>query len=181
MTISLPEGEFKGKICSGNGFCQCGQCQCEPDQPYIGQFCEKCPSCPSGCERVEECIRSSGECHFPISSVKKCLFKDADGCKLIYKYEDNIWVQKMMDCPMSLILIGVIIASGIVAIGIGIILIWKILITIQDIREFKRFEQERLMADLSKNQNPLFKRAVSTFPNPTYSATSCTSSSKSKE
>ena len=64
------------------------------------------------------------------------------------------------------IVLGVI--WTIVAIGITLIVLWKIFTTIHDRREFAKFEKERLMAKWDAGENPIFKQATSTFKNPTY-------------
>jgi protocadherin alpha len=56
--------------------------------------------------------------------------------------------QNTKDCPEPVdvlaIVIGVIV--GIVLIGLALLLIWKLLTTIHDRREFAKFEKERMMA-----------------------------------
>jgi integrin beta 1 len=86
------------------------------------------------------------------------------------------------------IVLGVI--AAIVLIGMAMLLLWKLLTTIHDRREFARFEKERMMAkwdtvscqmslnlfwilimnlsSLLQGENPIYKQATSTFKNPTY-------------
>ena len=99
-----------------------------------------------------------------------CIFIDDDDCKFQFKYimiEDNdydgapdvatggetnqrtlVYVQRTKDCPTPVnilaIVIGVIV--GIVLVGLALLLIWKLLTTIHDRREFAKFEKERMMA-----------------------------------
>lgn len=44
-TCITPYGEHIGKLCSGHGSCECGECKCaEIDgRQYSGTFCEECP------------------------------------------------------------------------------------------------------------------------------------------
>ena len=101
-----------------------------------------------------------------------CIFIDDDDCKFQFKYimiedtdyDGGIWtwldplrkgnqrllvyVQRTKDCPTPVnilaIVIGVIV--GIVLVGLALLLIWKLLTTIHDRREFAKFEKERMMA-----------------------------------
>lgn len=99
-----------------------------------------------------------------------CIFIDDDDCKFQFKYvmiedadydggvetasgaESNqrmlVYVQRTKDCPTPVnilaIVIGVIV--GIVLVGLALLLIWKLLTTIHDRREFAKFEKERMMA-----------------------------------
>uniref|UniRef100_A0A4D5R9L8 Integrin beta n=1 Tax=Scolopendra viridis TaxID=118503 RepID=A0A4D5R9L8_SCOVI len=109
------------------------------------------------------------------TSEKLCKYTDDDDCRFIFVYGFNestpyIRVQKTKECPPPLnilmIVLGVI--GGIVAIGLCLLLIWKLLTTIHDRREFAKFEKERQMAKWDTGENPIFKQATSTFKNPTY-------------
>jgi integrin beta 1 len=102
---------------------------------------------------------------------------DADNCRFRFKYSGNkelgaliVTAQRTKDCPKKVnimaIVIGVIV--GIVLVGLALLLIWKLLTTIHDRREFARFEKERQMAKWDTGENPIFKQATTTFKNPTY-------------
>ncbi len=151
-------------------------CEPSGDEQYTGQYCEDCPTCKSQCETYKECVQcriyQSGpldedECNNcsinPIATSEfevmegeqLCVFIDDDDCKFQFKYkydenEDLIYViaQNTKDCPEPVdvlaIVIGVIV--GIVLIGLALLLIWKLLTTIHDRREFAKFEKERMMA-----------------------------------
>lgn len=114
-----------------------------------------------------------------------CIFIDDDDCKFQFKYlyvddkdffdsEDQqrlmVYVQRNKDCPTPVnilaIVIGVIL--GIVLVGLALLLIWKLLTTIHDRREFAKFEKERALAKWDTGQNPIYKGATTTFKNPTY-------------
>lgn len=84
-----------------------------------------------------------------------CVIWDENDCIFNFKYkydetEDAIFViaQNTKDCPQPVdvlaIVIGVIV--GIVIIGIALLLIWKLLTTIQDRREVAKFNEERMNA-----------------------------------
>lgn len=60
------------------------------------------------------------------------------------------------------------VTGAILLIGLAALLIWKLLITIHDRREFARFEEEKARAKWDTTHNPLYKEATSTFTNITY-------------
>lgn len=107
---------------------------------------------------------------------------DGDGgCFFAFKYEyvgkdknkDNIikiLVQKKPECPVPIDVFGVSmrVAISVILAGLLIIIIWKIATMIHDKREFEKFERERALAKWSRNVNPIYKQAVSTFSNPTF-------------
>jgi protocadherin alpha len=114
-----------------------------------------------------------------------CIFIDDDDCKFQFKYlftdprdvdgydeapQVLVYVQRTKDCPTPVnilaIVIGVIL--GIVLVGLALLLIWKLLTTIHDRREFAKFEKERMMAKWDTGENPIYKQATTTFKNPTY-------------
>lgn len=98
--------------------------------------------------------------------------------------------QETPECPPKVFLLGIVLGviAAIVLIGLAMLLLWKLLTTIHDRREFARFEKERMMAKwdtvrvaftpimkiISKlrfppqGENPIYKQATSTFKNPTY-------------
>ncbi|CAG2105381.1 unnamed protein product [Medioppia subpectinata] len=173
-------------------------CEPKGDEQYTGQFCEDCPTCKSQCEIYKECVQCRihqsgpldeeacnqcninpiGTSEFEVTDGEQlCVFIDDDDCKFQFKYkyeekEDLIYViaQNTKDCPEPVdvlaIVIGVIV--GIVLIGLALLLIWKLLTTIHDRREFAKFEKERMMAKWDTGENPIFKQATTTFKNPTY-------------
>ncbi|KAK9738722.1 Integrin beta cytoplasmic domain [Popillia japonica] len=82
----------------------------------------------------------------------------------------RVKVQKYRECPPAVILTGIIfgVIAAIVLMGLAILLLWKLLTTIHDRREFAKFEKERMMARWDASENPIYKQATSTFKNPTY-------------
>lgn len=102
------------KICAGHGECICGECKCQQNEErqYSGQFCEKCPNCPTLCEQYKDCVRcttfgtgplTKEECllcknsTFNIEKVARledpnedevhCMFVDDDDCRYQFKYK----------------------------------------------------------------------------------------------
>ena len=72
-------------------------------------------------------------------------------------------MQKTKECPVVVDILGIVLGviGAIVAIGLFLILMWKIFTTIHDRREFARFEKERMLAKWDTGENPIFKQATS--------------------
>lgn len=64
------------------------------------------------------------------------------------------------------VILGVV--GSILVAGLVMLLIWKLLTSIHDKREYARFEKERAQAKWSKNENPLYRPSTTTFQNPTF-------------
>jgi len=104
-------------------------------------------------------------------------FIDDDDCRATFVYGYNytngvlqVWVQNTKECPVVVDIMGIVLGviGAIVAIGLALILMWKVFTTIHDRREFARFEKERMLAKWDTGENPIYKQATSTFKNPTY-------------
>ncbi|CAE1317962.1 ITGB1 [Acanthosepion pharaonis] len=186
-----------GLLCNGQGSCVCGSCKCNENTLYRGPTCEECPTCPGKCNETKACVQCTifktgklskeecaTNCH-NIHSVKKlregeninnCRLVDVDDCVVFYTYEYvnrhelYIEVQEKKVCPTSVnvmtIVVGVII--GIVAVGLALLLIWKLITTIQDHRELAKFENERNKAQWNAGENPIYKPCTTVFKNPQY-------------
>lgn len=194
------EGRYSGKFCekcptcSGrcHEFKECVQCQMYEKGPLAKNgLCDA--NCtlfvPTGVD-VVEVDEEKGE-HL-------CMFYDEDDChfKFVYTESDNeikVRAQEERKCPPQVFFLGIILGviTAIVLIGLALLLLWKLLTTIHDRREFARFEKERRMAKwdtvsvaggcsgnlrllisclcLFQGENPIYKQATSTFKNPTYS------------
>lgn len=48
------------------------------------------------------------------------------------------------------------------------LIVWKIVTTVHDRKEYAKFENERSKARWHRGENPLYKPTISTFTNPTY-------------
>ncbi|CAL1536092.1 unnamed protein product [Lymnaea stagnalis] len=185
-----------GQVCNNHGTCTCGKCICESQ--YTGFKCEQCPACPDKCPEYSKCVQcrafKSGEmteaecysnCPHDITmhdkiregpGVQICQFKDTDDCWAYYTYEYDrngqvvIKVQITKVCPESVNVLAIVggVVGGIVAVGLFLLLIWKLLTFIHDTREFAKFEKERQNAKWDTGENPIYKQATSTFKNPTY-------------
>ncbi|CAG0881559.1 unnamed protein product [Darwinula stevensoni] len=173
--IETEVGRYSGKFCQ-----ECPTCpgRCEELKP-----CVQCKTFKSGELSEEEC----DACPFVPVEVdvaqeenpdeRLCTFTDVDECRFyfVYGYSDDtneliVRVQRTKDCPPVIDILGIVLGviGAIVALGVAVLLLWKILTTIHDRREFAKFEKERMLAKWDTGENPIFKPSTSTFKNPTY-------------
>ncbi|XP_035688245.1 integrin beta-1-like [Branchiostoma floridae] len=186
-----------GLLCNDQGLCECGICNCFASSLYRGPTCEECPTCPGQCELLRPCVQCEAfgtgeldedECKLcdpkaiivdelkQGDEVTRCVFKDEDDCSFIFTYGNGldgnmeIEVQRTKVCPEEVNILAIILGviGGILGIGLALLLIWKLLMTIHDRREFAKFEKERMNAKWDTGENPIYKQATSTFKNPTY-------------
>ena len=84
-----------------------------------------------------------------------CHGYDEQDCKYYFAYFHNITtnnllvrVQKQRECPPQVYVLGIVLGviAAVVLIGLALLLLWKLLTTIHDRREFAKFEKERQMA-----------------------------------
>nr|AAA39325.1 complement receptor C3 beta-subunit [Mus musculus] len=178
--------------CSGRGHCQCNRCIC--DEGYQPPMCEDCPSCGSHCRdnhtSCAECLKfdkgpfeknCSVQCAgmtlqtIPLKK-KPCKEKDSEGCWITYTLQQkdgrniyNIHVEDSLECvkgPNVAAIVGGTVV-GVVLIGVLLLVIWKALTHLTDLREYRRFEKEKLKSQWN-NDNPLFKSATTTVMNPKF-------------
>ncbi|CAL1261200.1 unnamed protein product [Larinioides sclopetarius] len=190
-----------GQICSGNGYCDCGACVCNSgEQEYFGTFCHDCATCPGMCNDLRDCVecfityqkdttRNCSTCSsltiWPIEKIevkekeKQCSFEDEMKCRFTFKYafdQDNqllVWTKMVKECPEPVDVIAIVsgVSGGVVATGLFLLMLWKLLTVIHDRREWAKFEKERLMAKWNQGQNPLYKEVETTYQNPAYGGT----------
>ncbi|XP_060070734.1 integrin beta-PS-like [Ylistrum balloti] len=185
-------------ICNGQGTCQCNKCVCDPTSAFRGPKCMDCKTCQEVCQKNKACVQCvvhetglknkeecDRDCRTPgyITKVPEldgeknsCEFKDEDDCIFFFSYDYGpnnelmIKAQETKECPKQVnvlaIVLGVI--GGIVAVGLAILLVWKLVTTISDKRELARFEKETQDAKWDTGENPIYRQATSTFKNPTY-------------
>ncbi|XP_016076742.1 PREDICTED: integrin beta-2 [Miniopterus natalensis] len=108
--------------------------------------------------------------------TRKCRERDSEGCWVTYtmwqvdgKDKHDIYVDEIRECPkgpnVAAIVGGTV--AGVVLIGVLLLVIWKALTHLNDLREYKRFEKEKLKSQWN-NDNPLFKSATTTVMNPKF-------------
>lgn len=130
--------------------------------------CDLCPFVAEVVEKAEDYVKND---------ERICTFIDDDDCRFtfVYGYENKtgdllVYVQETKECPVVVDIMGIVLGviGAIVAIGLALILMWKVFTSIHDRREFAKFEKERMLAKWDTGENPIFKQATSTFKNPTY-------------
>lgn len=112
----------------------------------------------------EECSITCNNTFTPIANVTivineevdehLCMFYDEDDCKFTFKYIEvennkvNVTALQDRECPPKVFMLGIVLGviAAIVLVGLAILLLWKLLTTIHDRREFARFEKERMNA-----------------------------------
>uniref|UniRef100_A0A8C6LG78 Integrin beta n=1 Tax=Nothobranchius furzeri TaxID=105023 RepID=A0A8C6LG78_NOTFU len=105
-----------------------------------------------------------------------CSYKDENDCVVRFQYYEDasgksiLFVIKEPDCPKGpdILVVLLSVAGAVLFLGLAALLIWKLLVTIHDRREFAKFEEERARAKWDTGHNPLYKGATSTFTNITY-------------
>ncbi|KAK1136188.1 hypothetical protein K0M31_000753 [Melipona bicolor] len=144
----------------------------------------KCDACLHQIDIVDKIVENPEEDRK--TGARICRTPGDAGCTFVFKYEYyrggnrgdikilKILAEKERICPTPINVLGVAIGLIISTVIIGslILLIWKILTTIHDKREYAKFERERALAKWDKGDNPLYKKATSTFSNPTYNENS---------
>ncbi|CAG9864043.1 unnamed protein product [Phyllotreta striolata] len=173
------DGSHSGKFCE-----RCPTCT---DKCIDFRDCVQCQQYHTGPhKKPEDCARNCSNFFTPSSADEiivneenneiLCAYYDEDECRFAYVYyfdnENKIQVraQKERECPEKVYVPGIVLGviAAIVLIGMAILLLWKLLTTIHDRREFARFEKEKMMAKWDTGENPIYKQATSTFKNPTY-------------
>jgi len=176
------EGQYSGKYCEDCPTCpgkceelkSCVQCHFNSGELYGTQDengvdrCSLCPFTPEIVDKAEDQV---------VTDQRICTFIDDDDCRFtfVYGYENKtgtlqVWIQETKECPVVVDIMGIVLGviGAIVAIGLALILMWKVFTSIHDRREFAKFEKERMLAKWDTGENPIFKQATSTFKNPTY-------------
>jgi len=70
------------------------------------------------------------------------------------------------EAPVLPIVLGVV--GGILFLGLLILIVIKALFTMVDRIEYQKFERERMHSKWTREKNPLYQAAKTTFENPTY-------------
>ncbi|XP_035873394.1 integrin beta-2 isoform X2 [Phyllostomus discolor] len=108
--------------------------------------------------------------------TRKCKERDSEDCWMTYtlwqldgKDTHDIYVEEIRECPKGPNIAAIVggTVAGVVLIGVLLLVIWKALTHLSDLREYKRFEKEKLKSQWN-NDNPLFKSATTTVMNPKF-------------
>lgn len=153
---SNAEGRYSGKYCEKCPTCS-GRC-------YEFRECVECQMYKTGplSETEEKCATNCtlfvpiGVTELKVDEEKNehmCTFYDEDDCRFQFVYSDDedkivVRAEQERQCPPKVFMLGIVLGviAAIVLIGLAILLLWKLLTTIHDRREFAKFEKERMMA-----------------------------------
>ncbi|XP_077726019.1 integrin beta-7 isoform X2 [Canis aureus] len=186
-----PEGE----VCSGRGDCKCNRCQCRDG--YFGALCEQCSGCKTSCERHRDCAEcgafgtgplatncSVACAHYnvtlalvPVLDDGWCKERTLDNQLLFFLVEEEaggmvvltVRPQERGADHTQAIVLGCV--GGIVAVGLGLVLAYRLSVEIYDRREFSRFEKEQKHLNWKQENNPLYRSAITTTVNPQFQET----------
>nr|XP_033774857.1 integrin beta-3 [Geotrypetes seraphini] len=162
----------------------CEKCPTCPDACTIKRECVECKKFERGpwfednsCNRIcRDEIDSVMELVDNGKNAVNCTYKDENDCVVRFQYHEDVsgksilYVISEAECPEGpdILVVLLSVMGAILLIGLAALLIWKLLITIHDRREFAKFEEERAKAKWDTANNPLYKGATSTFTNITY-------------
>lgn len=162
----------------------CDKCPTCPDACTMKKECVECKHFKRGkliedktCSRIcKDEIVLVDELELHDTNAVNCTYKDENDCVERFQYYEDasgksiLFVVKEPDCPKGpdILVVLLSVAGAILFLGLAALLIWKLLVTIHDRREFAKFEEERARAKWETGHNPLYKGATSTFTNITY-------------
>uniref|UniRef100_A0A3B3WGC7 Integrin beta n=1 Tax=Poecilia mexicana TaxID=48701 RepID=A0A3B3WGC7_9TELE len=176
------------------GVCQCTQpgafgdtcdrCPTCPDACTIKKQCVECQHFKRGqyisdnsCNRIcKNEIQIVDQLKFQQHTAVNCSYKDENDCIVRFQYYEDktgksiLYVVKEPECPEGpdILVVLLAVAGAILLLGLVGLLIWKLLVTIHDRKEYAKFEEERSKAKWDTGHNPLYKGATSTFTNVAY-------------
>nr|XP_008254727.1 integrin beta-7 isoform X2 [Oryctolagus cuniculus] len=182
----------EGGLCSGHGHCKCNRCQCLDG--YYGALCDQCPGCKTPCERHRDCAECGAFGTGPLASNCSTACAHANVTLALAPILDDGWCKdRTLDNQLFFFLVeheagGSVVlrvspleggadhtktivlgcVGGIVAVGLVLVLAYRLLVEIYDRREFNRFEKERQQLNWNQDNNPLYRSAVTTTINPRF-------------
>nr|CAD7574295.1 unnamed protein product [Timema californicum] len=173
-TATTPEGHiYRGRYCDDCATCEGKRCtelkDCVECQVHKIDDLSKCINCSFSVKPVDD-ITDDG---YDSEEDTLCRGKDDDDCSFQFRYRYvekvlTVWGQRKKECGANVwaVVFGLIGAT--VLIGLLFIIVWKVLTTIHDQREYAKFEKERAQSKWDRGDNPLYKPSTSTFSNPTF-------------
>uniref|UniRef100_A0A336MVT2 Integrin beta n=1 Tax=Culicoides sonorensis TaxID=179676 RepID=A0A336MVT2_CULSO len=176
------ENNRYGRFCEKCPTCP-GRCQdfkeCVQCLAYnTGPLATNSSDCDSNCEKLFKITSKTETVAIEKENLDEqlCTFYDENQCRFQFVYNDKdannvvVRVQEILECPPKVFTPAIIfsIVGSIVLVGLASLLLWKLIMTIQYKNEFAKFEKERLMACWDTGENPLYKKATSTYQNPLF-------------
>lgn len=175
--------EFDGTYCEKCPNCEDGMCKRNADCVLCSTFRGKSLD---ECKQEKKCEENVLEVQI-VDDIKKktdeglyrCEGIDSeDGCTYYFtaKTEENsknfvLFVQKdKVSCPKEAPILPIVlgVVGGILLLGLIILALIKAFVTMVDRIEYQKFERERMHSRWTKEKNPLYQAAKTTFENPTY-------------
>ncbi|OQV13505.1 Integrin beta-PS [Hypsibius exemplaris] len=168
----------------------CENCPTCPGLCYALKSCAQCQAFGTGELSSDEdpslCARNCtlfnathvDELYEDQPGEKICQFRDeSDFCTFFFSYYDHprdgsvqVEVKKTKVCPEIVnawaLILGIILA--ILAVGVALLLIWKLLTLIHDRKQLAKFNAEVENARWDTSGNPIFRPATNTYKNPVY-------------
>ncbi|XP_067843422.1 integrin beta-5 [Heptranchias perlo] len=99
-----------------------------------------------------------------------CLYKTENDCVMRFTYSEHVSGKSVLtalkepDCASETDPVTVLLAvvGSILAVGIALLAIWKLIVTVHDRREFAKFQSERSRARFEMATNPLYRQPITT-------------------
>uniref|UniRef100_A0A4W3HPM8 Integrin beta n=1 Tax=Callorhinchus milii TaxID=7868 RepID=A0A4W3HPM8_CALMI len=99
-----------------------------------------------------------------------CLYKTENDCVMRFTYSEHVSGKSILtalkepECASEALSVSVLLAvvGIILAVGIVLLAIWKLIVTVHDRREFARFQSERSRARYEMASNPLYRQPITT-------------------
>ena len=173
-------GEFC-ENCFGEGPCHkhapCVRCQFE-----IAEYCEKCDVQNVTFIKMQD--NETLECaDIDYGRTDKCVIALGNGLEIHYVIDETDGEEStntMQSCivpiiqeeavPILYVIIGII--AGIVAVALILLILWKIAVTVYDRNELAKFNESIKDPKWTQEDNPIYRKATSSFKNPMYKKTS---------
>ncbi|XP_062393063.1 integrin beta-7-like isoform X2 [Sardina pilchardus] len=170
------KGKMGGKPCSGHGECPCDRCICK--EGLTGDYCDRVQEpCGMKYQSCMMCAAQGQTCETECQDLRAVRDEGAQEYACIHEgltfyvdaTNDGPIEIHYADLPKSIDKTSVIIGSsvtGIVVIGIVIIIVYRLLIELYDLKEYRSFVRAQEMTDWKDTHNPLFQGATTTVMNP---------------
>jgi len=167
---------YTGRYCEDCSTCSSGKClemekcvHCLVHRKGQGQQCTNCTIVPIVLHSLDAQVAAGS---------KFCSFTDTEsGCDFAFTYEYRastrdyaVFARKDQQCPEKLDVVQVVLGSvgAVVALGLLTLILWKILTSIHDRKEYQKFEKESKNVQFGVGKNPLFVPATVNIENPSF-------------
>ncbi|XP_073344181.1 integrin beta-1-A-like [Pagrus major] len=110
----------------------------------------------------------------PSPGLHRCMEVDTEGCRVHFLLrtgqKEDVHVALERECPSgpNVILITAALSASVVVLGVALLLLWKLLTSIHDRREFAHFQRELEQRRWNRRDNPIYRSAITTTVNPKY-------------